>query len=114
MRIKGRYWLKDEEGPYFETFDVEPGQETWIPAEAEHLELLTGLSDKNGREIYESDLVRVDHQDKRYTPYYAVVKWDEKDACFDFGGGVASEVSWSHEVIGNLWESPELLESNNE
>jgi hypothetical protein len=69
----------------------------------------TGLRDKNGKEIFDGDIVKIDWKDSRYNPVISVVKWDEQEAAFDFGGGTASEVSWSHEVIGNIYESPELL-----
>jgi hypothetical protein len=69
----------------------------------------TGLHDKAGVEIYEGDIVRVVHDD-RYAPGIGVVEWNESSACFEFGLGTASEVNWSHEVIGNIYENPDLLE----
>ena len=64
----------------------------------------TSLKDKNGKEIYEGDL----NQDK------GVVIWNESDAsfCWDYKGievmPMGEENEWC-EVIGNIYENPELI-----
>jgi hypothetical protein len=74
----------------------------------------TGLLDRNGAEIYESDIVRSEHDTM-------VVAWNDKIGSFGlnkegwmyfhyFGEAVEPE---DVEVIGNIYENPELLTQSN-
>lgn len=62
----------------------------------------TGLKDKNGKEIYEGDVV----QDYEGVVHY--VRWSVGDGCFDFTGSPYA-LSDDCEVIGNIHDNPELL-----
>lgn len=70
----------------------------------------TGLHDQNGREIYEGDIVRLNDCGDIFDH---AVKWIPEEACFAFEAGDwygATDMNFDFsEVIGNIYESPELL-----
>ncbi len=81
----------------------------------------TGLKDKNGKEIYEGDILR--HYNEFASlgepkEFVREVKWDTYyGAGWNFGLSYKDgEKRWSYpqpgdcEVIGNIYENPELLE----
>ena len=76
-------------------------------------EQYTGLKDKNGKEIYEGDIVLVAHHG--LTPYVVTYReWDCTFACknenlVDFVH-MFKTMPQCYKVIGNIHENPELLE----
>lgn len=92
----------------------------YITVSPDEIELMqsTGLKDKNGKEIFEGDIVD-------YKGREAVVKWHGSYASFiyRFVDGLKERVSewdplflacYHFEVIGNIYENPEFLEVKDE
>ena len=77
----------------------------------------TGLKDKNGKLIFEGDVLKI-HTVWEHRPYYyAIVKWQRNRYKFQkigkgvFLGDIAPLKHFANsEVIGNIYENPELLE----
>ena len=125
MIPKFRAWDSAKKEMFTDTFAItESGQVVVVEQEfvtsipdyvfVDHLVIMqsTGLHDKNGKEIFEGDIVKMAKDVSVDTTYYEVVRRR---------GGAYSLESKQHgcdlwirhtncEVIGNIYENPELLE----
>jgi uncharacterized phage protein (TIGR01671 family) len=124
--IKFRAWSAFEESM---SYDVTLFANGWIEAvfpngyEAKYVENVipvmqyTGLTDCNGVEIYEGDIVT----GKRDSHWHGGYDWVKGEVCFSdynlsfnvdgIGGGALFNIE-DIEIIGNIYENPESLENN--
>lgn len=101
-------WLEDE------LYCIGDGITYMVSAEDLELMQSTGLVDKNGKEIFEGDIVKMSKDVYSEPTYYEVVR---------HRGGAYRLESKQHgcelwlrhtdcEVVGNIYENPELLEES--
>lgn len=103
----GNIWIIDE--------DSVAGD--WIVNNDIHLMQSTGLKDKNGKEIFDGDILAFETDDEVIN---VNVFWDEEHALFMFESKKYNEQeplaelvennTYPFEIIGNIYENPELLE----
>ena len=100
--IKFRCWNKKEKKMYFDITDLA------YTNSSNGFELMqfTGLLDKNGKEIYEGDIMAL----KTKGIFRITVRWNERTAKFiaegkDFEHQM-NYTAQQYEVIGNIYENP--------
>ena len=79
----------------------------------------TGLTDKNGHAIWENDIIR--HEDLTNGRYIfreqpmknSYIKWNKFETRFERNDGGSLYYSKKVEVVGNIFDNPELLEGVN-
>lgn len=90
----------------------------WIVNNDLHLMQSTGLKDKNGKEIFDGDVLEI--EDEGEVLGDAKLTWDNEQAVFMIEAisvddiapfhEIISDETYSYRVVGNVYENPELLE----
>ena len=129
LTLLGLNWAFESDPPVYEGKIVWNGREgTRVQKYSDgHLMQFTGLKDKNGKEIYEGDIVKTHYfseglssnlgvfekdntitGDIQYRQDFATYVVNTKDQDFTISE-YCQEPSEELEVIGNLYENPELI-----
>ena len=78
----------------------------------------TGLKDKNGKEMFESDIITHNIYTKESGRLEICkpkeIYWDDEKSGWETNktGYSAGLFYYNYEIIGNKWEHPELLQAN--
>jgi uncharacterized phage protein (TIGR01671 family) len=112
--IKLRVWYPKEKDFYYTTIEQSfaiLGKDAWVGPYK--IQEYTGLKDKNGKEIYEGDILKVkgydDWFDKEGFYYNRIVEHQiSKSGESEISGFLF--IPEDREVIGNIFENEELLE----
>ena len=119
---KARYYLNEKEmhvifAPDGEAFPRCEFSE-YEEVDPETVCQFTGLYDKNGRKIFEGDIVNFYNDDGEFSPYE--VRWQDSGFSVLMNGNpdlfdeLDDFFSRRCEIIGNIYDNPELLEGRDE
>ena len=97
--------------PYLMTLDGGPLKSdglyfdgTWPLDDFPVILQFTGLTDKNGKEIYEGDILQHYGRNESTQLFSRLVLWDKQSACF-----INLIEATPIEIIGNIFETPDLV-----
>lgn len=111
QEIKFRAWDKVEQAWHYFTLH---NLRTYAALFEQHLlegdefYLSTGLKDRTGKGIYEGDILSFDKRAWGGEGSTFVIRWNDKAAAF-LGKGAPFDWTVYCQVIGNIYETPELL-----
>lgn len=110
-KIKFRAWLSDEKGHKVirDCSDMKVGA---INSGFYPVMQFTGLKDRNGREIYEGDIVQYFGSSPEVVDFGEITHGDSFDGGTATGYDLNQATMPGTEVIGNIYENPELLKED--
>lgn len=108
--LKFRAWY---EGQMLSVVDLSTPLSTyeWLGKVDAHIMQFTGMKDKDGKELYEEDIIQGHH-------FKSIIEWDDKKGGWIMNA-IGSPVKYSltqeraseFEKIGNIYQNPKLLQS---
>ena len=114
--VYGGIFPQNGDGDFAIIYQQEPTVEKY-PVYADTVGQYTGMKDKNGKRIFEGDII--DFSDRSYSDGYGVVRYDAEGTEFEFvyddlyEGLGRCYYPEDVEVIGNIYDNPELLKGKN-
>jgi uncharacterized phage protein (TIGR01671 family) len=105
------------DGDHGDTFTASPAADYYlkgtkiVKGPRYTIQQYTGLKDKNGKEIYEGDIISGEFYDTEYHHSETI----KAEVIFNNGAFNIAIREWhkpSFEVVGNIFENPELLKTN--
>lgn len=109
-----RSWISSEKYDPKRLREISKNMAQWRSVEVDPSTICqcTGLNDKNGKLIWENDIVvYYDMTEERY-----LISWESNKACYEYQQYGCSVMNFDElsgceiEVIGNIFDNPELLE----
>ena len=103
--MKFRLWDNDKRAYITDTY-LQPGYD-YTQLRRFAVELYTGMKGRNGKEIYEGDIVKFDFYEE--TGAIGIIKWSDKFCGYVLCGyPLRIHGLTKLEIIGNIHENPEL------